>query len=447
MIEAFWLALADMATSGEGLLLVGGAYFLHWLSAFVPNLFSPVEWSWKQGWHDLCKILLMATILILGSGLADLGAAFFAAKGWDIRDAVDAFSTFALVGAMSLGFVFHLGKAINNGVAFLKLKWSERQGDKEQFNQSQQATIENVKQVVNGVYQFFTQSKEDVEERKHIEEIGGRGAYYNVPINSYDAFRATVLGKGYDLDNAYGYQCWDGAALVWQQLGRNLITGNGAASGCWNLKRDVNAGNDFDLIWNLNDVKRGDIVVFGAGQYGHIGFADANYNGSGVISVLGQNQGGSPKGAAGGAGFNVVNVNGASFLGAFRLKKWATGNTAPANPLKDLNAIAQEVRDGKWGNDPERRQRLTAAGYDAAAVQSIVNALEKPKVAPPAPAKKVAVKEGDTVVPTKLIDYSGRTLVQFFPNYTLKQLKGDRAVLYHGDACFAAMNVANVKKA
>lgn len=445
-METIWLALADMATSGAGLLLVGGAYLLWWLSGFVPNLFSPKAWSWKRGVQDFCKVLLMAVILVTAAGLADIGGAFFAAKGWDIQEGIDAVSTFALVGAMSAGFVYYVSKAVNNAISFFKLKWSEKPGDREKFDESQKELAENVEQVVDGVWQYFTQKQENIEHRKEEEEKGGRGAYYNVPINSYDSFRTTVLGRGYDIDGAYGYQCWDGAALVWQQLGRNLLTGNGAASGCWTLKRDVNAGSDFDLIWNLKDVKRGDVVVFGAGQYGHIGFADANYDGSGVVRLLGQNQGGSPKGAAGGAGFNVVNVNAASFLGAFRLKKWATGNTAPAAPLKDLNVVAQEVIDGKWGNDPERSERLRAAGYDAAAVQSIVNALCKPKVTPPAPAKKTAIKQGDTVVPTKLVDYTGRPLVQYYPNYTVKELKGDRAVLYHGNTCFAAMNVANLKK-
>ena len=35
--------------------------------------------------------------------------------------------------------------------------------------------------------------------------------------------------------------------------------------------------------------------------------------------------------------------------------------------------IAQEVIAGKWGNGQDRRNRLQAAGYDANAVQSIVN--------------------------------------------------------------------------
>lgn len=37
--------------------------------------------------------------------------------------------------------------------------------------------------------------------------------------------------------------------------------------------------------------------------------------------------------------------------------------------------IAQEVLDGKWGNGAERRTRLYEAGYDANAIQTIVNVL------------------------------------------------------------------------
>lgn len=40
-------------------------------------------------------------------------------------------------------------------------------------------------------------------------------------------------------------------------------------------------------------------------------------------------------------------------------------------------AIAKQVLDGEWGNGPERRQRLTEAGYNYDAVQTIVNALVK----------------------------------------------------------------------
>jgi len=45
----------------------------------------------------------------------------------------------------------------------------------------------------------------------------------------------------------------------------------------------------------------------------------------------------------------------------------------PATTHRPLDDIAHEVIRGNWGNGTERRQQLTAAGYDAAAVQRRVN--------------------------------------------------------------------------
>ena len=52
------------------------------------------------------------------------------------------------------------------------------------------------------------------------------------------------------------------------------------------------------------------------------------------------------------------------------------GNIPKPTPAKKSNAeIAQEVLNGAWGNGVDRRERLTAAGYDYSAVQAIVNEL------------------------------------------------------------------------
>lgn len=57
----------------------------------------------------------------------------------------------------------------------------------------------------------------------------------------------------------------------------------------------------------------------------------------------------------------------------------ASGSTstpsAPAGGTKSVEDVAREVIAGQWGNDPERSQKLAAAGYDAAAVQEKVNEL------------------------------------------------------------------------
>ena len=60
--------------------------------------------------------------------------------------------------------------------------------------------------------------------------------------------------------------------------------------------------------------------------------------------------------------------------------KYAAVNGQPVNPSpaptparKSNEELATEVIRGDWGNGQDRRNRLTAAGYDYGAVQSIVN--------------------------------------------------------------------------
>lgn len=48
-------------------------------------------------------------------------------------------------------------------------------------------------------------------------------------------------------------------------------------------------------------------------------------------------------------------------------------DSIPGSNKKSNEDIAREVIEGKWGNGEERKRRLAEAGYDAAAVQTIVN--------------------------------------------------------------------------
>ena len=59
-----------------------------------------------------------------------------------------------------------------------------------------------------------------------------------------------------------------------------------------------------------------------------------------------------------------------------------------AKPEKSIDELAEEVWDGKWGNGEERKRRLTAAGYDYAAIQKRVDALS---------VTTYTVKSGDTL--------------------------------------------------
>lgn len=70
------------------------------------------------------------------------------------------------------------------------------------------------------------------------------------------------------------------------------------------------------------------------------------------------------------------------------------------SPEKSLQELAQEVLKGEWGNGQERKDRLTAAGYDYAAVQALVNQLVSERtytVAPGDTLTAIARKFGTTV--------------------------------------------------
>lgn len=63
-----------------------------------------------------------------------------------------------------------------------------------------------------------------------------------------------------------------------------------------------------------------------------------------------------------------------------KLTKWLkyTNSDASATDKKlTVDEVAKEVIDGKWGNQPERQQKLEAAGYNYREVQNRVNELVK----------------------------------------------------------------------
>lgn len=66
------------------------------------------------------------------------------------------------------------------------------------------------------------------------------------------------------------------------------------------------------------------------------------------------------------AGYNYSEIQ------AIVNKKLGAGS-APVSNRKSNETIADEVIRGNWGNGQDRKNRLTAAGYDYSAIQAIVN--------------------------------------------------------------------------
>lgn len=125
-------------------------------------------------------------------------------------------------------------------------------------------------------------------------------------------------GKTYDMDGAYGPQCWDYGDYFWlQQVGRSLSTGGtGCARGCWTSApaRKANAGTQFDLITDKKNLKYGDWVILNSGQFGHIGIVTAINLKNNTVTLQSQNQGIIRNKVT------TVTFNLMSFLGAFRYK-------------------------------------------------------------------------------------------------------------------------------
>lgn len=151
-----------------------------------------------------------------------------------------------------------------------------------------------------------------------------------VNISSYDAFKNDVLGRGFDVDGVYGYQCVDMAKLLAGNAGRPspywLSQPDGYAYEGWTntASRAYNAADYFTLVYNKADVRRGDLVVLNnttSNPYGHIAFADSDWNANTTSAILlGQNQE-NPNPTTGHVN-TLTAVNVTTFLGAFRFNAW-----------------------------------------------------------------------------------------------------------------------------
>lgn len=177
----------------------------------------------------------------------------------------------------------------------------------------------------------------------------GRGAYIYAPTGTFQEFKDYVIGKCWNVDSAYGAQCWDLMslhAMNYTNDGRTFSTcGTGAARGMWDC-RDINAGTEYDQVFDKTNIKTGDIVVTGDGTWGHTCEAAGPYN-NGYVACLGQNQGGSSC-PGGGSSANIINLKLDSFLGAFRPKTYKEPEPTPTPTPTPVSKCTHW--DLQWGD-------------------------------------------------------------------------------------------------
>lgn len=166
---------------------------------------------------------------------------------------------------------------------------------------------------------------ESESEENRMESARG----YTVDITTPESFINATYGQCIYLNNPYGSQCYNTTALLMEnQVGYYPSTcGTGGAKGIWDC-RDYNArGNGqtyYDLIYNAEDLRKGDIWVSHNGEWGHTGIvADSPFYLNGVLYVplYSTNQGGKNC-EYGGQASNIINMSTATFSGGLRWSGW-----------------------------------------------------------------------------------------------------------------------------
>lgn len=360
LINALSEPLNQLIALTAALLFYGLCYSVRLTGGKRRTKKQKVRWSWERFWDDLSFRLSIGYSMVAAVIACDVAYWMAPLLGITFSDtAAGKINAGLIIGLPFIAGLNELVAGIKLLVKFWKYKENmealEMTANNIDYNSANyQAITSSTVQMVNNIVTALYTPKEAVEAHNKFEESGGLGAVFVLDISSYAAFRTQVLGKGYDVDGYYGYQCWDGCALLWQQLGKSLLTGGDNARGCWTRMRDQNAGTEFGLITDVTKIKRGMVLVFGTGQYGHIGFADEDYHGGNYIRLLGQNQGGTPVGVNGGAGFNVINMSLVTFLGAFVYKPWLSGQQ-PDTPTPNKPTVS--------GQNPDKSTTIKKGDY------------------------------------------------------------------------------------
>lgn len=107
-----------------------------------------------------------------------------------------------------------------------------------------------------------------------------------------------------------------------------------------------------------------------------------------------------------------------------------------------LQAVVDQVLAGAYGNNPERANRLRAAGYDPNTVQAAINS--RLGVAGASPVNNTIVK-GSRVQVTNPVDVNGTRLI-VSGTYEAMEVNGDRVVIGVGGVVTAAVRRQNLRR-
>lgn len=161
---------------------------------------------------------------------------------------------------------------------------------------------------------------------------------------SYQDFKNTHLGNGYDIDGWWGWQCYDFYAEYCNYLGVPYAncTDSEYAQDLWTQRHSNGILNYFDEV---EVMQPGDVAIFAvtpSTPYSHVAIFDSDA-GNGYGYFLGQNQGSDKTNPNGGSASNIVALPySATFATAFRPKQ--SNNTAVITNNSEPSSVVSGMK-------------------------------------------------------------------------------------------------------
>lgn len=183
---------------------------------------------------------------------------------------------------------------------------------------------------------------------------------------SYQEFYETHNNKGYDVDGAYGWQCFDGYAEYCNYLGYPYAncTDSGYVKDIWNNRH---SNGVLDKFVEVSDLQPGDVVVFkevaGVTPWSHIAIFHEDVGGN-VGRFFGQNQNSPNTHPDGGSAFNLAMFPLSAMYGGLRPKCFIK-HEEESGPVKD---DYYRVQIGAYKDKAEAQKvahKVNTAGFDA----------------------------------------------------------------------------------
>ena len=213
--------------------------------------------------------------------------------------------------------------------------------------------------VVNWLKPYVGIKEGSTQHKKIIATFNNSGLCGRYKMTTRDAWCATAVSAAFIATRLAG-KPGSGAVCEFVECSCAAMVTKAKKQGIW-VENDKYAPKAGDVVlYDWQDSGKGD----NKGNPDHVGIVCVA--GTRSFKVIEGNKNDS-------VGYRTMDIGG-KYIRGFIVPKYGKSQKTKKKTIEEL---AREVIAGKWGNGPDRKKKLAAAGYDYDAVQKKVNALLK----------------------------------------------------------------------